>query len=73
LSVGIVKKVPNVTRYGFVVVEDGPQEEIFFHRDDVADDGFDQLQPGQRVTFEVVPDPRNARKRQAIAVTPVAR
>ncbi len=73
LSVGTVKKIPNVTRYAFVVVEDGPSEEVFFHRSAVADDGFDRLQQGQRVTFEIVPDPRNARKRQAVAVTPVAR
>ena len=72
MSTGTVKKIPNVTKYAFVVVEDGPTEEIFFHRSVVADDRFDELKQGQRVTFEIVHDPRNAGKRQAVAVTPVS-
>ena len=72
MSTGTVKKIPNVKNYAFVVVEDGPQEEIFFHRSVVVDDRFDELKQGQRVTFEIVNDPRNAGKRQAVAVAPVS-
>ena len=70
MSTGTVKRVPHVTNYGFVV-GDEPAEEIFFHRTAVADDGFDRLRSGQRVAFEVVRDPRNVNKRQAVGVTPV--
>lgn len=71
MATGTVKRLSNVTKYAFVVVEGGPGEELFFHRSAVADDGFDELRQGQRVTFDVVPDPRNATKRQAIGVKPV--
>jgi len=70
LATGNVKRLSNVTKYAFVVVEGGPSEELFFHRSAVADDAFDQLRQGQRVTFDVVPDPRNANKRQAVDVKP---
>ena len=71
MSTGTVKRIPNVRNYGFVVVEDDPAEEVFFHRTAVVNDGFDQLRQGQRVTFEIVTDPRNATKRQAVGVKPV--
>ncbi len=71
MSTGTVKRIPNVKNYGFVVVEGVPGEEVFFHRSDVAADGFDGLRQGQRVAFEVAHDPRNATKRQAVNVTPV--
>lgn len=70
MATGNVKRLSNVTKYAFVVVEGGPSEELFFHRSAVADDAFDQLRQGQRVTFDVVPDPRNANKRQAVDVKP---
>lgn len=72
MPTGIVKRVPNVDKYGFVLVGEGPgAEEVFFHRTDVADDGFEKLQDGQRVTFEVIPDTRHPRKRRAVKVQPV--
>lgn len=71
MAIGTVKRLPSVRNYGFVVPEGTTGEEIFFHRTAVADDAFDQLRHGQRVRFEVVPDPRNAGKPQAVNVTPV--
>jgi cold shock CspA family protein len=72
LATGVVKRVPNVKNYGFVLVggEDGP-EEIFFHRTSVADGKFDELLPGQQVKFEIARDPRDSTKRRAVEVTPV--
>lgn len=70
MAIGIVKRLPNVQNYGFVIPEGTTGEEIFFHRTAVADDGFDELRQGQRVRFEIVPDPRNATKQQAVKVEP---
>ncbi len=70
MATGTVKRIPNVRNYGFVLPEGTTGEEVFFHRSAVADDGFDQLRHGQRVRFELAPDPRNATKRQAVDVTP---
>ena len=73
MSTGTVKRVPNVKNYAFIVVDDGgPGEELFFHRSVVVDDRFDELKQGQRVTFQIVPDPRNVGKRQAVDVAPLS-
>ena len=72
MAIGIVKRVPNVKNYGFLVIEeDAAPAEVFFHRTSVADDGFDTLTPGQKVNFEIQLDPRDRTKRRAIHVTPV--
>jgi cold shock CspA family protein len=71
LAIGIVKRVPNVKNYGFVVTGDEAPEEIFFHRTGVAGNAFDDLKPGQRVSFEIVRDPQDSSKRRAVQVTPV--
>ena len=70
MNVGIVKRLPAVRNYGFVINE-GSREEVFFHRTAVAEDGFDQLGSGQRVRFEIVSDPRNVNKQIAVNVAPV--
>ena len=72
MATGIVKRVPNVKNYGFIVVGEEPtREEIFFHRTNVENDAFDQLTNGQQVSFEVVRDERDSTKRRAVAVAPV--
>ena len=70
MATGTVKRIPNVKNYAFVVPEGTAGEEIFFHRSNVAGDRFDEIRQGQRVTFEVVQDTRNAGKRIAINVAP---
>src|SRR3954463_12262744 len=44
--------------------------ELFFHHSAVADRGFEMLQVGQRVTFDVTPDPRDPSRQRAINVVP---
>lgn len=70
MAIGTVKRIPNVKNYAFVVPEGTPGEEVFFHRTAVAGDRFDEIRQGQRVTFDLQPDPRNAGKRQAVNVAP---
>lgn len=70
MAIGTVKRLPNVRNYAFVLPEGTTGEEIFFHRTAVAEDGFDDLKQGQRVRFEIVPDPRNAAKQQAVKIAP---
>ncbi|GIW04235.1 MAG: hypothetical protein KatS3mg059_0855 [Thermomicrobiales bacterium] len=72
MPTGTVKRVPNVKNYGFIVAGgEATPEEIFFHRSSVAGDQFDALQPGDRVSFELAPDPQHRGKRRAINVRPV--
>jgi len=46
---GTVRNVNLEKSFGFISGADG--REYFFHRSAVADDGFDQLAVGRRVTF----------------------
>lgn len=46
---GLVKAVFRDEDYGFIATPDG--REIYFHRNSVANDAFDRLQPGDRVRF----------------------
>jgi cold shock CspA family protein len=71
LPTGTVKRVPNVKNYGFIVAgSEAAQEEIFFHRSSVAGDQFDALEPGDRVSYDIAPDPQHRGKRRAINVRP---
>lgn len=57
--------------FGFIEPDgsDG-REDLFFHHSAVANRGFEMLQIGQRVTFEVAPDPRDPSRMRAINVVP---
>jgi CspA family cold shock protein len=57
--------------FGFIEPDgsDG-QEDLFFHHSAVADRGFETLQVGQRVSFDVAPDPRDPGRQRAINVVP---
>lgn len=57
--------------FGFIA-PDGNEErgELFFHHSAVANRGFEMLQVGQRVSFEVAPDPRDPSRQRAINVVP---
>ncbi len=57
--------------FGFIAPASGSGDDIFFHSSAVADNGFNQLQEGQKVTFEQEADPRNPSRQRATAVTPV--
>jgi len=46
---GVVRKLMREDGYGFLESADG--REIYFHRNSVAEPGFDSLKVGERVTF----------------------
>jgi CspA family cold shock protein len=57
--------------FGFIAPDGSDsREELFFHHSSVADRGFEMLQVGQRVSFEVAPDPRDPGRQRAINVVP---
>jgi CspA family cold shock protein len=51
---GIVKKLVADRGFGFIK---GDRGEIFFHHSVVADHGFEQLQEGQSVEYQVAKEP----------------
>lgn len=55
--------------FGFIAPDAAPANgDLFFHRTAVADNGFERLIEGQRVSFEEEPDPRDASRRRAVNV-----
>ena len=57
--------------FGFIEPDgDSGSGELFFHHSAVADRGFEMLQVGQRVSFDVTPDPRDPGRQRAINVVP---
>jgi CspA family cold shock protein len=57
--------------FGFIEPDgDTSSGELFFHHSAVANRGFEMLQVGQRVTFDVTPDPRDPSRQRAVNVVP---
>jgi CspA family cold shock protein len=57
--------------FGFIEPDgDSGSGELFFHHSAVANRGFEMLQVGQRVSFDVTPDPRDPGRQRAINVVP---
>ena len=55
--------------FGFIMPEGASgRNDLFFHSTAVMDSTFDQLQVGQRVSFDEEPDPRDASRRRAVNV-----
>jgi cold shock CspA family protein len=46
---GVVRRLMREDGYGFL--EGASGRELYFHRNSVEDDGFDRLEPGDRVTY----------------------
>jgi len=56
---GTVTKIVSERGFGFISAERG---EVFFHHSSVADGGFDNLQEGQAVEYEIEQDSGGGRR-----------
>ena len=48
---GVIKKIVSDRGFGFISQSDGA--DVFFHHSSVLDQGFDNLQEGQSVEYEI--------------------
>jgi cold shock protein len=70
MATGTIKTIRD-KGFGFIARDGGGANgDLFFHSSGVLDQGFDQLQPGQRVGFDEEPDPRDPSRRRAVNVRP---
>ena len=53
--------------FGFISNDEGG-DDVFVHFSAIVCDGFKTLQEGQKVTYDVEPDPKNADKLRAVNV-----
>lgn len=58
MAEGTIKRL---TDKGFGFIDDGTNRDLFFHSSSVQGSGFDQLQEGQRVSFDVGQSPKGPR------------
>lgn len=66
---GTVKWFNDSKGFGFISNDDG-SDDVFVHFSSIISDGFKTLAEGQKVVFDVEPDPKNASKLRAINVVP---
>ena len=67
---GTVKWFNQEKGYGFISNDDGSGD-VFVHFSAIQMDGYRTLSEGQKVTYEVEPDPRDTAKLRAVNVVPV--
>jgi CspA family cold shock protein len=69
MATGTIKSMRD-KGFGFIAPDGAAPrgEDVFFHRSAVDGDGFDLLREGQRVDFEVGPDPRDPSRKRALNV-----
>ncbi len=62
MNTGTVKWFNADKGYGFISNDDGG-EDAFVHFSDIVSQGYKTLNEGQKVTFDMEPDPRNGKLR----------
>ena len=67
MNTGTVKWFNNEKGYGFIANDNGG-DDVFVHFSAIVADGFKTLAEGQKVTFDVEPDPKNSHKLRAVNV-----
>ena len=67
MSQGTVKWFNAEKGYGFISNDEGG-EDIFVHFSAIVADGYRKLKEGQKVSFEIEPDPKNSGKLRATNV-----
>jgi len=67
LNNGTVKWFNESKGFGFICREDGG-DDVFVHFSAIKADGFKTLAEGQKVSFDVEQDPKDARKYRAVNV-----
>jgi cold shock protein len=69
MTTGTIKTIRDDKGYGFITPDGARDKDVFFHQSAVTDTSFDELQIGQRVSFDVQPDPRDPSRERAVNVT----
>lgn len=70
MNQGTVKWFNAEKGYGFLSNDEGG-EDFFVHFSAIQVDGYKTLNEGQKVTFDVEPDPKNSSKMRAVNVKPL--
>lgn len=67
MNTGTVKWFNEAKGFGFISNDDGSGD-VFVHFSSIVSDGFKSLTEGQKVSYDVEPDPKDSRKQRAANV-----
>lgn len=67
MNSGTVKFFNDSKGFGFITNDNGG-EDVFVHFSAIQSTGYRSLSDGQRVTYDVEPDPKNSAKLRAVNV-----
>ena len=71
MATGTIKTLRPEKGFGFIAPDGGTgNNDLFFHHSAVTTGLFDDLRPGQQVSFDEGPDPRDPSRRRATNVRP---
>jgi len=70
MNTGTVKWFNAEKGYGFISNDEGG-DDVFVHFSAIQGTGYRSLNEGQKVTYEVEPDPKNSSKLRAVNVTAI--
>ena len=71
MATGTITRIVRDRGFGFIQA-DGGSKDVFFHSSAVEQPTFDELSEGQRVEFDIEPDPRQPDRSRASRVRPSA-
>lgn len=69
MNTGTVKWFNSEKGFGFIANDNGG-DDVFVHFSAISADGYKTLTEGQKVTFDIEPDPKNSGRLRAANVCP---
>jgi len=70
MNYGTVKWFNADKGFGFISNDEGG-DDVFVHFSAIMTDGFKTLEEGQKVSYDIEPDPKNSSKSRAVDVRPL--
>ncbi len=67
MTTGSITRIVRDRGFGFIKATEGT-EELFFHSSSVEQSTFDELNEGEKVEFDIEPDPKNSSRNRATSV-----